>query len=240
MTLSDKQLIEKYKIKPNDNILDIGGSMKQHQLIHVDTLVDIIRPETAPYGKSKLLAKNFVQLDITKEKLPFKDNEFDFCLCTHTLEDLYNPFLLLNEMSRVSKRGYISTPSMGKDMEYSHYNLTDWKTGPRRVPGIGHHKWFFYNEKGVMQIIPKNYPLLYTSKFHITKWLGEIEFEKYWEGKINYKEIKDLNFYKLIEIYDNFLKENITKIKRSPVLIFLDNPYFFFKETLKILLKKNN
>src|SRR3972149_1607903 len=112
MSLTDSELIEKYKVKPTNKILDIGGSMKQHKELVIDTLVDIIRPEDAPYGKSKLKAENFVRLDITREKFPFKDKEFDFCICTHTLEDLTTPFLAIDEMSRVAKRGLIITPSM--------------------------------------------------------------------------------------------------------------------------------
>jgi len=238
MLLTDYEIIKKLKLKSTDKVLDVGGSMKQHHQIHIDTLVDIIRPEEAPYGKSKLLADKFVQLDVTKEKLPFKDNEFDFCLCTHTLEDLYNPFLLINEMSRVAKRGYISTPSMGKDMEYSHYNLTDWKTGARRVPGIAHHKWFFYEKKGVIRVIPKNYPILYTSKFYITKWSGDTEFQHYWEGKIKYEQVKDLNIHELINEYYIFMNANMKYIKKGQVLMFIDNPYFFLKEFLKVLLNK--
>jgi len=238
MFLSDYEIIKKLKIKSTNKVLDVGGSMKQHQQIHIDTLVDIIRPEEAPYGKSKLLADKFVQLDVTKEKLPFPDKEFDFCLCTHTLEDLYNPFLLISEMSRVAKRGYISTPSMGKDMEYSHYNLTDWKTGTRRVPGIAHHKWFFYEKKGVIQVIPKNYPILYTSKFHITKWSGDIEFQHFWEGKIKYEQVKDLSIHELINEYYIFMNANMKYIKKGPVLMFIDNPFFFLKEFLKVLLNK--
>ena len=235
--LTDSELIERLKIKPTDRVLDIGGSMKQHREIKVDTLVDIIRPEESPLIKNKLLAKNFVKLDITKEKLPFKDKEFDVCLCTHTLEDLYNPFNIIDEMSRVAGRGYISTPSMGKDMEYSHFNLTNWKTGPRRVAGVGHHKWFFVNEKDVMKIIPKNYPLLSTSKFHITKWSGEDEFQYLWNGKIKYQEVSDLDFHKFIGVYNNFLKTNKKNIKCGPVLFFLDNPYYMIKEAVKSVLK---
>jgi ubiquinone/menaquinone biosynthesis C-methylase UbiE len=211
--------------------------MKQHQEIVIDTLVDIIKPENSPLIKSNLLAKKFFKVDITKEKLPFKDKEFDVCLCTHTLEDLYNPFTVMDEMARVAKRGYISTPSMGKDMEYSHFNLTDWKTGPRRVPGVGHHKWFFVNDKGVIKVIPKNYPLLSTSKFHITKWLGEDEFQYLWTGKISYEEVKELDFRVLIKTYSSFVKENKSDIKYGPVLIFLDNPFFVLKEWAKFFLK---
>src|SRR3989344_2135249 len=171
--ISDREIISRFKIRPKDKVLDIGGSMRQRDDIRVDTLVDIIAPEEAPYGPSKLRAKNFVRLDVTRDKLPFGDKEFDFCLCSHTLEDLTNPFLVIEEMGRVAKRGLIVTPSMGADMVFSRINFTDWLTGARRVPGLGHHKWFFSNKSGKMMIIPKNYPILYTGEFRFVKWTGE-------------------------------------------------------------------
>lgn len=238
MSLSDSEIIHKFKILPTDKILDIGGSMKQHREINVHTLVDIIRPENAPYGPLKLLAKNFVQADLVREKLPFKDKEFDFCLCTHTLEDLSYPFLTIDEMSRVAKRGYIATPAFGKDIIFSHFNLTDWLTGARRVPGIGHHKWLFYKQGKLMCVVPKNYPLLYSSNFHFVEWRGEAEFEYSWEGKIEYKEFKDLNFHALISVYRNFVRGNKDRLKRGFVLFYWDNPFYYLKEGLKLLLRK--
>ena len=238
MPLTDKQIIEKFKIRTSDKILDVGGSMKQHREINIDTLVDIIRPEDAPYGRSKLKAKNFVRLDITREKFPFKDKEFDFCICTHTLEDLTTPFLAIDEMSRVAKRGLIITPSMGFDMVFSHLNFTDWLTGARRVPGLGHHKWFFSNKSGKMAIIPKNYPLLYSGEFRFVKWLGEEEFIYYWEGKIDYQEVNDLDFHKLIGEYRKFVRTNREKLYKGLVLFYLDNPFYYLKEFFKLLLGK--
>lgn len=238
MPLTDQEIIQKFKIKPADKVLDIGGSMKQHPIIQIDTLVDIISPEESPYGKGKLSAKHFVRLDITKEKLPFKDKSFDFVLCTQTLEDLYNPFLLINEMSRVGKRGYITTPSFGQDIVYSHYNLTDWLTGGRRVPGIAHHKWLFYLKNGLMQIFPKNYSILATSEFQVVKWLGEEEFEFPWQGRIKYHEVKDLDFHKLISEYRHWYKNNKSKLQKGIALIYFDNPVYFLKEWLKLIFKK--
>lgn len=236
--LTDEGIIAKLKIKPTDRILDIGGAMKQHSGFEVDTLVDIISPDEAPYKKEKLLAKHFYRCDITKEKLPFADKSFDFVLCTHTLEDLYNPFLIIGEMTRVGKKGYITTPSFGSDIVYSHYNLTDWLTGGRRVSGTAHHKWLFYPKGGVMQILPKNYPLLSTPEFQVTGWSGEEEFEYYWEGNINCKEIKDLDFHKLISEYRNFMRINKDKIKKGRAVYFVDNPLYYVKELIKFLLKK--
>ncbi len=238
MPLTDQEIIQKFNIKPTDKVLDIGGSMKQHKLIHIDTLVDIISPEESPYKKEKLTAKRFLRLDITKEKLPFKNNSFDFIFCTHTLEDLYNPFLLISEMSRVGKRGYITTPSFGQDIAYSHLNLTDWATGARRVPGIAHHKWLFYLKKGIMQIIPKNYSLLATTEFQVSRWLGEPEFEYPWQGRIKYREFKDLDFHELISEYRYWYRANRSELKKGRVLLYLDNPYYLLKELLKLVFKK--
>lgn len=236
--LTDKEIIEKYKIRLGDKVLDIGGSMKQHDALPIDTLVDIISPEESPYKKEKLQAKHFVRLDTTKEKLPFKNKEFDFVLCTHILEDLYNPFLIIDEMSRVGKRGYIATPSFGADIVYSHFNLTDWLTGGRRVPGIAHHKWLFSLKRGKMQILPKNYPLLYTPEFQITGWKGEEEFEYYWGGTIKYREVKDWDFQKLFHEYRNWMKRNEGKIRKGRTLFFIDNPYYYLKEFIKFLTKR--
>ena len=238
MPLSDQEIIKKYKIKSSEKILDIGGSMKQHQELKIDTLVDILRPEEAPYTPGKLLAKKFVRLDITRERLPFANKEFDFCLCSHTMEDLSFPFLALEEMERVSKKGLIITPSFGSDLAFSHIDFTDWLTGARRVPGFGHHKWLFYGKGGKMQIVPKNYAILYSSEFHITKWTGEEEFEYYWEGKIKYEEIKDLDVHALIGIYREFIRKNRNKIRKGLVLLYLDNPFIYLKEVIKLLIKK--
>src|SRR3972149_2350053 len=204
--------------------------MRQRDEINVHTLVDIIPPEEAPYGASKLKAENFVKVDITKDKLPFKDKEFDFCICSHTLEDLSSPFLIIDEMARVSKRGLIITPSMGADMVFSHIDFTDWLTGARRIPGNGHHKWFFYKHGGKIRIIPKNFPVLYTSKFQVVGWKGEDEFIHYWEDKIDYEKGDDVNIYKLIGEYERYIKNQKLKIKKGRALIFIDNPTFYLKE----------
>lgn len=238
MLLTDREIIEKLKIKPTDKILDIGGSMMQHKEIKVDTLVDLIRPEDAPYEPTKLLANKFVKVDITKEKLPFTDNEFDVCLCTHVLEDLPSPFLVMKEMARVAKRGLIVTPSMGIDMKFTPIDYTNWLTGARRVPGEAHHRWFFIKEGKGLKVIPKIYPVLYTEEFQVTKWSGEKEMEYYWQDTINYSEFSSLNIHKLIDEYKVFVDKNKDKIEIGCAVIFIDNPVAMIKALVKKLLKR--
>lgn len=236
--MTDPEIISTLKIRSTDKILDIGGSLKQHQEMIIDTLVDLYHPEKAPYWPSKLKARHFVQTDIIREKLPFKNKEFDIVLCTHTLEDLNNPFLVMDEMSRVAKRGYIATPSRGVDMVFSHFNLTDWKTGARRQPGLSHHHWFFENTGQKLIITPKIYPILYTPQFHIVSWKGEKECHCFWQNKIDYEVFPSANTHAIIKNYQQFLKTNQDKIRKGPVLFYLDNPYYILKECLKSLISR--
>lgn len=236
--LTDKEIINRLKISSGDRILDVGGSMRQHPEIKVDTLVDMIRPEDAPYGSSKLLAKNFVKVDITKDKLPFKDKEFDVVLCTHVLEDLPSPFLIMSEMARVAKKGLIVTPSMGEDMKFTQLDFTDWLTGSRRAPGQAHHKWFFVNGDKGLEVIPKIYPILYTKDFQITNWVGEKEMVYYWDREIKFTEFISLDIHKLIDRYETFMKKNIKFIKKGIAVIFIDNPLNILKAFAKLLIKR--
>lgn len=236
----DEEIIHKLKISPQTKVLDVGGSMHQHTLIKIDTLVDLIRPEDSPYGQARLNAKNFVRVDLTQDKLPFNNKEFDVVLCTHTLEDLTNPFLAIQEMSRVAKRGYISTPSMGEDMVFSHVDKTSWLTGFRRTPGLAHHKWFFWLKGKKMVVIPKNYPLLYSPEFMIVGWQGEKEFNLFWERSIDYIEIIDIDFHNLVSVYRDFVGRNSKSIVKGRPLLYVDNPFFFMKETLKDFLKRGS
>jgi len=238
MLLTDNEIIKILKIKSSDRILDIGGSMRQHKIIKVDTIVDLIKPEDAPYGPSELLAKHFVKADITHDKLPFKNKEFDICLCTHVLEDLASPFLIMDEMVRVAKRGLIVTPSMGQDMVFTPIDYTDWLTGARRVPGQAHHKWFFVEERGILKVIPKNFPVLYTKDFQIVSWKGELEMVYEWKERIRYEEFIGINIHKLIDEYQKFLYRNKRNIKMGRTLYFVDNPVSWVKSLLKVVLHR--
>jgi hypothetical protein len=67
-------------------------------------------------GSQKIDSNQHTVCDFSIQKLPYADKEFDFIYCRHVLEDLYNPFLLVEEMSRVGKAGYIETPSPAAEL----------------------------------------------------------------------------------------------------------------------------
>lgn len=96
---------------PNPKMLE-----KVHGRIADGLRVLEIGPGTVPFSRASYFVdwrpgENTVTCDLSRDRLPFADKEFDFVYCRHVLEDLYNPFLACDEMSRVAKSGYIETPS---------------------------------------------------------------------------------------------------------------------------------
>jgi len=152
------------------------------------------------------------------------------------LEDVIDPRNALEEMSRVAKKGVIYTPSRGFDMTFTHYDITDWGTGGRRVPGFAHHHWFFETENSRLIITPKNYPLLYSTHFQFIRWTGPVENEFAWAGKINYRVFASTSFHDLIDNYQEFVFQSRSYLSRGKVLIWIDNPLTISKAIIKKIL----
>ena len=86
-------------------------------------------------------------LDVELDRLPYADKSVDFLYCRHTVEDLHNPTLLLREINRVAKAGYIETPSP----------LAEMCRGVNQglIRGYPHHHWFAWCESGALTLMPK-------------------------------------------------------------------------------------
>ena len=174
-------------------------------------------------------------MDIENDDLPFPDKYFDFCYCSHTLEDLYYPTRILMEMSRVAKRGLIITPSRGEDITFGPFNLTQWGTGARRCPGLPHHQWLFETDKNTLILTPKIYPLLFTPEFQIVNWRGEKENYYHWEEQLRFQQAKFTDIFAMISNYRDFAKRNMQYISKGLVAISLDSPLPVLKEGIKSL-----
>ena len=59
------------------------------------------------------------------ERLPFKDNAFDFVIASHVLEHSTNPDMFLKELQRVASAGYIESPAaiMERMIPYRDHRL---------------------------------------------------------------------------------------------------------------------
>jgi len=185
-------------ISEDDVVCDVGGGQKPFN--RADYIIDIQGFDegfkAGSYGDNVRVDKSrWVKLDINRDRFPFKDNFFDFVFCTHTLEDIYNPFHAIDEISRVGRRGYIETPSarweLSKGVSY------------RGIIGAPHHKWIIYKEKDRIVFVEKN-QLISKRKHHMKK-RGLTEENSYmvffWDETIEY-EIKcfvhDIDFKRFV------------------------------------------
>ena len=103
------------------NILDIGCNQAAVEYAH--TVADI--QNFSHHYKDK----KFVL--INSDKLPFKDNEFDFVYASHVIEHVDDILFFTKELQRISKNGYIELPTLLED----NIVLSD--------NSIKDHKWFF-------------------------------------------------------------------------------------------------
>jgi hypothetical protein len=132
-------------------VLDVGPGARPFP--RADVVIDFQSPEVFEAEWPKEIFKR----DLSSELLPFKDKSFDFIFCRHVLEDMWNPFQLMREMSRVGKAGYIECPSpiveLCRGVETGQDNkVVKWR-------GYHHHHWFVWVKENTL-IFTEKYPLI--------------------------------------------------------------------------------
>jgi len=125
-----------FDIKPGDKVLDIGCGA--FPFPHATVLIDQFPGDTKHrYDPLCTEGKRFIQADVSQ--LPFPGKSFDFVYCSHVLEHVDDPIKACGEIIRVGKRGYIETPTFGKDALFAWANnMHKW-----HIVAIGQNLCFF-------------------------------------------------------------------------------------------------
>ena len=150
--------------------------------------------------------KNFIKLN--SKNLPFKDKEFDFVIASHVLEHVEDFKFFINELERVSDKGYIELPTKLED-NLVFENKKD-------------HLWHMdFNDVESKLTISKKLqymePILTVSMLQEFRknFKNSLILELYWENKIDYDFIEnDQNFKKssLISLFRKFFSKKIRSI----------------------------
>ena len=167
----------------NFTVIDVGGSMNGWSSQYVDAIVDF---NDLPIAEHKI--KHF-KCDITHpdswtEILQYvEDNgKFDFCICTHTLEDIMNPIFVCEQIEKISNEGYISFPSKYRELSRIEGNYR----------GYIHHRWIFNPKDDYILSFPKiNY--IEDNKFDkiADNSINLFDLSFYWKNKINIKYLNN-------------------------------------------------
>lgn len=127
-----------------NKIVELGPGYKPFELSNC--VIDIDETHSELY-----IDKTFLKLNINYEIIPRENQFFDYCYSRHTLEDISTPFFAFNELTRVSKRGYIETPSPLIEM------LKGVDGGQSNYRGYIHHRYISWSDKATntLYFLPK-------------------------------------------------------------------------------------
>jgi hypothetical protein len=129
------------RVDPDALVLDVGGGARPFP--RADWVIDLAAYEDrgllgwdGERGEERFHAATWVQRDIcAREPWPFTARQFDFAVCSHTLEDVRDPVWVCAELQRVARAGYIEVPSLREELAYGIQ-------GP--WVGWGHHRWLVF------------------------------------------------------------------------------------------------
>src|SRR4051794_29855952 len=120
LAASRQRLME--SLPPDAVVLDIGGGADPPN--PADWVMDVLPYESRGFYQrqgwaepdpepERFTAETWIQRDICdRDSFPFDQDEIDFVVCAHTLEDVRDPLWVCAEMSRVARAGYVEVPSM--------------------------------------------------------------------------------------------------------------------------------
>lgn len=118
-------------IKPSDKVLEIGPGASPHPRsdIYLELRYLSKDDEQAQFGYTGDLVSTKPIVFYNGTRFPFNDKEFDYVICSHVLEHVPDVPFFLNEILRVSSRGYIEFPTVYYDYLFNipvHQNFLFW------------------------------------------------------------------------------------------------------------------
>jgi len=195
-------------------VLDVGGWAQPFG--RADWVIDL-QPHVsrglyghdpgAPLGGAERFTRDtWVQRDICDhEPWPFADGQFDYAVCSHTLEDLRDPVSVCAELNRVARAGYVEVPSRLEEQSWGVHG-----------PWVGwtHHHWLCDVEDGAIEFVFKPHLIHARESDHFgggfaTALSSEQRvLQLWWEGGFRYRERVMLESAELDDYLADFVTAN--------------------------------
>jgi len=176
------------RLEPSDQLLDVGGWYAP--FARADWVIDLMPhatrgPSSAP-GAERFTADTWVERDICdREPWPFADDQFDFAICSHTLEDVRDPVWVCAELNRVARAGYLEVPSRLQEQA--------WGVNGEWV-GWSHHRWLIDVGTDSLEFVFKPHVIHARPAYQLPAPLGSALNERervqilFWDGGFGYRE----------------------------------------------------
>lgn len=167
-------------------VIDLGGIAINGQEDMTGTyswsseIADFVVDINAPANRDDCLAIDICDADqwIKLETIVTEKGKFDYAICTHTLEDLYNPITALKKLPTIANAGMITVPSARTEL--SIVENMNWL-------GYMHHRWIFDQQDGELLLAPKLTWIeqRYRGRFMYKPEVQEIRYE--WQEDLPFK-----------------------------------------------------
>lgn len=204
-------------LSESDLVLDVGAWANPFP--RANWVIDLMPYETRGlYGELDPGAERFgpetwIQRDICdREPWPFENEQFDFAVCSQTLEDVRDPVWVCGELNRVAKAGYIEVPSR---LEEQRYGVVG------DFVGWSHHRWLVDVTPNRLEFTFKPHFLHANPSLYIPAEVGEALAPEervqtlFWEGGFASRERVYLGREELVAYLEAFVDEHRGRFPRS-------------------------
>lgn len=178
-------------------VIDVGGEGAGWTRSVIDALVDI-------RGDDPVFTFDICSRSAWEPLLIYVKQHglFDYAICTHTLEDLYDPCVTLDLLPRIACSGVVTCPSLRT--EFSRHENKAWL-------GNIHHRWLVDQEDGALLLAPKLGFLEQFKGLDIREEAYEIVFE--WSEHLPWRMVSNNYFEHSDQIYEIY-NELIARAQR--------------------------
>jgi hypothetical protein len=176
------------RLSPSDVVIDVGGWACPFN--RAQWVLDAQQYESRGFYRTfgGPPSQGGDQEWFSRESWVIRDKQFDFAICSHTLEDLRDPLWVCSELSRIAGAGYIEVPSR-------QFESTLEVERPNQA-GLSHHRW-------LIDVVGQH--LRFMHKFHMihadrsfslpAKYKRRLTAESsvswiWWEGAISCEEVE--------------------------------------------------
>jgi Methyltransferase domain len=177
-------------------VLDVGGWADP--LERADWVIDMMPFETRGFYErqgwvdrpadepERFSERTWVVRDLCDRRpWPFEDQQFDFVVCSQTLEDVRDPVWVCSELVRVGKAGYIEVPSRLEEQSFGIYgDFVGWP----------HHHWLIDVDGQRIEFVFKDHEIHSRPDCYFPRsfWDGLSPEERvetlWWDGSFDYSE----------------------------------------------------
>jgi hypothetical protein len=203
------------RVSDSDLVLDVGGWGRPFP--RADWVIDLMPYESRGVygadeaGRERFSEATWIERDVcARARWPFEDGQFEFAICSHTLEDVRDPVWVCDELNRVARAGYIEVPSRLEEQAWGVAG--DWV-------GWSHHHWLVDVGEAELSFVLKPHVIHARPEYYFPEPLGALLTEPervatmFWEGGFSYSERIFFEHAELDDYLAGFVREHRARLE---------------------------